>query len=254
MSTVTSPSDDAPQVMGAPQPTVALASGMPDSDIITKQKESFAKMLEQQLKQGVAALHAQASHQASFLVAQADQQKEQFNAEVKRELEEQGSILEAEYDEQVAVLQRQAAQHEVRLEQEAKQMITELEEAERQNWWLYFARVVPCCTRVKPDAADAAKVICNQKNVYVKLTHQQVNRGIEVLDTQMEVRVKFLRTRAEQQKKQFAHLTDMEMKQQEMMLQQECYNLFMGMQEASKRLQTTEYSRYIKEAPTRSEI
>ncbi len=54
----------APQ-MQAPAP---LTTGMPDPNTIKKQKEAYVKMLDEQYKQGIMVLDAQAKHQKDYLV------------------------------------------------------------------------------------------------------------------------------------------------------------------------------------------
>ena len=61
---------------------------------ITKQKESYNKMLDEQLKQGVSVLEAQVKHQRDYLSAQAGQQKKQFDMQIEMEVKQQEMALQ----------------------------------------------------------------------------------------------------------------------------------------------------------------
>lgn len=60
--------------------------GMPDPATIAKQKDSYMKMLDEQIKQGTQVLEAQVKHQKEYLVGQADQQKKQFLMQIDMEV------------------------------------------------------------------------------------------------------------------------------------------------------------------------
>merc|ERR1719258_111517 len=68
----------APQYITAepapPAPPQPLTTGMPDPKSIEKQKAAYAKMLEDQLKQGKSVLDGQLKYQKEYLAAQAEQQ------------------------------------------------------------------------------------------------------------------------------------------------------------------------------------
>jgi len=109
----------------APMP---LTTGMPDPVTITKQKDSYNKMLDEQLKQGVSVLEAQVKHQRDYLSAQAGQQKKQFDMQIEMEVKQQEMALQQQYAEQTMALQQQAAQQKAALEQQAMQLSMEYQQ------------------------------------------------------------------------------------------------------------------------------
>ena len=68
----------------APVPPQKLTTGMPDPATIAKQKAAYAKMLDDQLKQGKDVLDQQVKYQKEYLAAQAEQQKQAIdNADMR---------------------------------------------------------------------------------------------------------------------------------------------------------------------------
>jgi len=108
--------------LNIPQPPMPLTTGMPDPATISKQKDAYNKMLEEQLKQGITVLDAQVKHQKDYLVAQADQQKKQFTMQIEMEVRQQEMALQQQYAEQSMALQQQASQQKAALEQQAMQL------------------------------------------------------------------------------------------------------------------------------------
>lgn len=105
-----------------PQPPKPITAGMPDPETIQKHKETYTKMLEQQLSQGIAVLEAQAKHQRDYLSAQAEQQKKQFEMQISMEVQQQQMALKKQHAEQTMALNQQAAQQKAALEQQAMQL------------------------------------------------------------------------------------------------------------------------------------
>merc|ERR1711915_1157378 len=103
-----------PQANYQAQPPMSLTVGMPDPATISRQKDAYSKMLEEQLKQGITVLDAQVKHQKDYLLAQADQQQEMQ--------------LQQQYAEQTMALQQQAAQQKAALEQQAMQLTMEYQQ------------------------------------------------------------------------------------------------------------------------------
>lgn len=129
-----------------PQPPNPLTAGLPDPATITKQKEAYLQMLEDQLRQGVLVLDAQVKHQRSYLIAQADQQKKQFTMQIDMEVKQQDMVLQQQYAEQALALQVQASQQKAALEQQALQLSMEYqakkqeEKAMRQQYEMDLAQ------------------------------------------------------------------------------------------------------------------
>jgi len=110
------------------QPPMSLTVGMPDPVTISKQKDAYSKMLDEQLKQGITVLNAQVKHQKDYLLAQADQQKKQFTMQIEMEVKQQEMQLQQQYAEQTMALQQQAAQQKASLEQQAMQLTMEYQQ------------------------------------------------------------------------------------------------------------------------------
>merc|ERR1711962_1794221 len=88
----------APPANYQPQPPMSLTVGMPDPNTISRQKDAYSKMLEEQLKQGITVLDAQVKHQKDYLLAQADQQKKQFVMQIEMEVKQQEMQLRQQFE------------------------------------------------------------------------------------------------------------------------------------------------------------
>merc|ERR1719337_191844 len=118
----------APQVVqtvaapAAPLPPQPLTTGMPDPNAIQKQKAAYAKMLDDQLKQGTDVLNSQLKYQKEYLAAQAEQQKQTFLMQLDQQVKQTDFQLQQQYTQQLASLQQQAAQQKAALEQQSMQL------------------------------------------------------------------------------------------------------------------------------------
>ena len=72
-------------------------------------------------------------------------------------------------------------------------------------------------TAVMPDPT----IIEKQKQAYARMLEAQLNQGVSVLDTQVKNQKDYLLDQAHQQKNQFTLQNEMEVKQQEMAVQQQ---------------------------------
>ncbi|CAD7949022.1 unnamed protein product [Amoebophrya sp. A25] len=103
-------------------------SGMPDPSSVQKQKETYMKLLDSQLAQGIQALDVQLKQQRDALNSQAEQQKKAFNMQVEMEVKAQEMQLQQQYQEQHLQLQQQAQQQKSQLEQQAMQLTMEYQQ------------------------------------------------------------------------------------------------------------------------------
>jgi septal ring factor EnvC (AmiA/AmiB activator) len=110
------------------QPPQPLTTGMPDPSTISKQKDAYMKMLDEQFKQGTHVLDAQTTHQKDYLKSQADQQKKQFIMQIDMEVKQQEMALEQQRQEQLMTLQVQSQQQKSALEQQAMQLSMEYQQ------------------------------------------------------------------------------------------------------------------------------
>ncbi|CAD7926462.1 unnamed protein product [Amoebophrya sp. A120] len=115
-------------------------AGLPDPASVQKQKETYMKLLDSQLAQGVQALDVQLKQQRDAINSQADQQKKAFNMQVDMEVKAQEMHLQQQYQEQQLQLQQQAQQQKSQLEQQAMQLTMDFqqkkaeEEMQRQQY------------------------------------------------------------------------------------------------------------------------
>merc|ERR1711959_468262 len=72
----------------APLPPQPLTTGMPDPNAIAKQKAAYAKMLDDQLKQGTDVLNQQLKYQKEYLAAQTEQQKQAFLMQLDQQVKQ----------------------------------------------------------------------------------------------------------------------------------------------------------------------
>jgi hypothetical protein len=114
-----------PGMVSMPQ---SLTAGMPDPDAVKKQKEDYLKMLDDQLKQGVASLEHQLKYQRDSQHMQAEQQKKQLVMQIDRDLKTKELELSQQFNQQMMNLQQQASQQKAALEQQAMQLIMEYQQ------------------------------------------------------------------------------------------------------------------------------
>eukprot|EP00392_Amoebophrya_sp_AT5.2_P001107 g1109.t1 len=97
-------------------------AGLPDPTSVQKQKETYLRLLDSQLQQGVQALDVQLKQQRDAINSQAEQQKKAFDMQVDMEVKAQEMQLQQQYQEQHLQLQQQAQQQKSQLEQQAMQL------------------------------------------------------------------------------------------------------------------------------------
>lgn len=146
------------------QAPVPLTSGMPDPVTIAKQREAYAKMLDEQLKQGVTVLEAQLKHQSDYLRAQANQQKNMFRMQLEMEIAQQEMALAQQHAEQTMALNQQAAQQKQQLESQALMLSIEYQKK-----------------RAEEDVQRKQyEMDCQQHEVQSRLTAEMHNLGVTV--------------------------------------------------------------------------
>jgi len=110
-----------------------LTAGLPTPDAINVQKESYARSLEEQLKQGVELLGATHKQKTDYLHASANQQKHQYNLMLDQQVKQQEMVLSQHYNQQLMILQQAAQQQRAELEQQAASLTLEWRQKQTQE-------------------------------------------------------------------------------------------------------------------------
>merc|ERR1719265_1522720 len=92
----------APVQYAAPAAPAPLTQGMPDPNTIAKQKAGYARMLDDQLKQGTDVVNQQLKYQKEYLAAQAEQQKQTFLLQLEQQAKQTDFQLTQQYSQQLA--------------------------------------------------------------------------------------------------------------------------------------------------------
>jgi len=116
-----------PPVMAETAPRTSTAA-LPDPKAIARQKDAYAKLLDDQLKQSINVLEQQVKYQREYLVAQCEQQKQQFLLQLDQQMKAEEMALSQQYNEQLMSLQMQANSQKAALEQQAMQLTMEYEQ------------------------------------------------------------------------------------------------------------------------------
>lgn len=97
----------------------ALTEGIPDPGAVQRQKETYARSLEDQLRKGVEVLAATHKQQTDLLHAQANQEKHRYNIALDQQVKAKELELSQQYNEQLMRLQQAAQVQRAELEQQA---------------------------------------------------------------------------------------------------------------------------------------
>jgi len=97
----------------------ALTENIPDPAAVQRQKEQFARSLEDQLRKGVEVLAATHKQQTDLLHAQANQEKQRYNIALDQQVKQRELELSQQYNEQLMRLQQAAQAQRAELEQQA---------------------------------------------------------------------------------------------------------------------------------------
>jgi len=97
----------------------ALTEGIPDPAAVQRQKEGYARSLEDQLRKGVEVLAATHKQQTDLLHAQANQEKHRYNIALDQQVKQRELELSQQYNEQLMRLQQAAQVQRADLEQQA---------------------------------------------------------------------------------------------------------------------------------------
>eukprot|EP00930_Biecheleria_cincta_P097825 TRINITY_DN89513_c0_g1_i1.p1 TRINITY_DN89513_c0_g1~~TRINITY_DN89513_c0_g1_i1.p1 ORF type:complete len:336 (-),score=76.62 TRINITY_DN89513_c0_g1_i1:165-1172(-) len=116
-----------PGPQGAAMPP-SLTSDMPDPTAISRQKDNYMKMLEQQLQQSISVLDQRVKYQRDALQIQHEQQKKQLLMQLDQNIKAQDMALTQQYSEQLMSLQLQNTSHKAALEQQAMQLSMDYEQ------------------------------------------------------------------------------------------------------------------------------
>jgi hypothetical protein len=111
----------------------SVLASMPDPESISKQKDSYVQLLDDQLQEGVALFEKQLQHLKDCLRMQADLQKQQCIMKIDQQLMSQETALDQQHHQQVLSLQEQAAQQKAMLEQQAMQLTMEYQQKASQE-------------------------------------------------------------------------------------------------------------------------
>jgi len=96
-----------------------LTEGIPDPSAVQRQKENYAKSLEEQLRKGVEVLAATHKQQTDMLHAQANEEKHRYNVALDQQVKARELQLSQQYNEQLMRLQQAAQAQRADLEQQA---------------------------------------------------------------------------------------------------------------------------------------
>mmetsp|Transcript_6109 Transcript_6109/g.11009 ORF Transcript_6109/g.11009 Transcript_6109/m.11009 type:complete len:287 (-) Transcript_6109:163-1023(-) len=96
-----------------------LTEGIPDPEAVQRQKEEYARSLEDQLRRGVEVLAATHKQQTDLLHAQANQEKQRYNLALDQQVKQQELALSQHYNQQLMRLQQAAQAQRADLEQQA---------------------------------------------------------------------------------------------------------------------------------------
>jgi len=97
----------------------ALTEGIPDPAAVQRQKEGYARSLEDQLRKGVEVLAATHKQQTDLLHAPANQEKHRYNIALDQQVKQRELELSQQYNEQLMRLQQTAQVQRADLEQQA---------------------------------------------------------------------------------------------------------------------------------------
>jgi len=115
--------------MGAPSGTGRrMTEGIPDPAAVQRQKETYARSLEDQLRKGVEVLAATHKQQTDLLHAQANQEKHRYNIALDQQVKQRELELSQQYNEQLMRLQQAAQVQRADLEQQACGMTLEYQQ------------------------------------------------------------------------------------------------------------------------------
>eukprot|EP00927_Polykrikos_kofoidii_P053886 TRINITY_DN4840_c0_g1_i1.p1 TRINITY_DN4840_c0_g1~~TRINITY_DN4840_c0_g1_i1.p1 ORF type:complete len:259 (+),score=70.71 TRINITY_DN4840_c0_g1_i1:83-778(+) len=112
------------------QPSTA---GLPDPEAISKQKDGYIKLLDEQLRQGTATLDMQRLQQTEFLYQQADQQKRQVSMQIDHQVKQAEMQLTQSFNAQLMQVKQQSVGAKTALEQQAMQLTLEYQQKKCQE-------------------------------------------------------------------------------------------------------------------------
>jgi len=101
-----------------PAPVGKLTEGFPDPQCLSKQKDDYAKSIDDQLKENEKSLEAQVKQQKELLHQNAEKQKAQYLLAVDQQVKQQELLMSQKYNEQLLWLQQDAQQKRVSLQRQ----------------------------------------------------------------------------------------------------------------------------------------
>jgi hypothetical protein len=113
-----------------------LTEGIPDPAAVQRQKETYARSLEDQLRKGVEVLAATHKQQTDLLHAQANQEKHRYNIALDQQVKQRELELSQQYNEQLMRLQQAAQVQRADLEQQACGLTLEYQQRKVQEEYL----------------------------------------------------------------------------------------------------------------------
>lgn len=116
-----------------PQVPPSLTAGLPDPTSIERQKNAYARGLEEQLRHGTEVLAQQLKQQSDYVFAMGDQRKRQFALQVDQEIKQREMELAQQHNEQLLLLQQAAQQQQSALEHQANALLLEYNQKKAQE-------------------------------------------------------------------------------------------------------------------------
>lgn len=113
-----------------------LTEGIPDPAAVQRQKEQYARSLEDQLRKGVEVLAATHKQQTDLLHAQANQEKHRYNIALDQQVKQRELELSQQYNEQLMRLQQAAQVQRADLEQQACGLTLEYQQKKVQEEYM----------------------------------------------------------------------------------------------------------------------
>ncbi|CAK9095928.1 unnamed protein product [Durusdinium trenchii] len=116
-----------------PKVPPSLTAGLPEPNSIERQKNAYARGLEEQLRHGTDVLAQQLKQQSDYLLAMGDQRKRQYALQVDQEIKQREMELAQQHNEQLLLLQQAAQQQKSALEHQANALLLEYNQKKAQE-------------------------------------------------------------------------------------------------------------------------
>eukprot|EP00933_Yihiella_yeosuensis_P052832 TRINITY_DN50960_c0_g1_i1.p1 TRINITY_DN50960_c0_g1~~TRINITY_DN50960_c0_g1_i1.p1 ORF type:complete len:383 (+),score=75.28 TRINITY_DN50960_c0_g1_i1:80-1228(+) len=105
-----------------------LPADMPDPEAVSRQKDAYMKMLDQQLQQNLTVLDQRIKYQRDALTLKGEQQKKHLIMQLEQNIKAQDMALTQQYNQEVTSLQLNVGNQRAALEQQAMQVVLDYEQ------------------------------------------------------------------------------------------------------------------------------